>query len=50
MHAKQPADGETLDPRVTLALEAVEQAFEEITEFKKHCSDLCKRYYKMSCI
>lgn len=37
------------DPRLHLALEAVEYAFEEIAGFKEQCSELSKKYLKMTC-
>jgi hypothetical protein len=37
------------DPRVQLALEAVEDAFNEISSFKEHCAELSSKHLKMTC-
>ena len=37
------------DPRLHLALEAVEYAFEEISGFKEQCSELSRKYLQMTC-
>lgn len=47
--ASSKQDSTKSDARVLLALEAVEAAFEEITNFKQQCSELCSQFLEASC-